>query len=124
VVSKRLTHDAFDSVSLGRITTILFRYCQPQAGRTAFIVPAEDGKPFVPAARRFFEDPPVRSCIEQPFVFTKSVRRATGLERMFDRRENRLRRQFGAAFGAAARKHKAAGFCRHAGTETMGTCAF
>lgn len=103
---------------------MLFRYCQPEPGCTAFVVPAEDGKPFVPAARRFFEDPAVGGGIKQPFVFTKSVRRATSQGWMFDRRENRLRRQFGAALGAAARKYKAAGFCCHAGTETMGACAF
>jgi len=124
VVSKRLPHEALDPVSLRRFATVLFCYRQPEPARAAFVLPAEDGKPFVPAARGFFEDPPVSGGAEQPFVFTKSVRRAASQAWMFDRRENRLRRQSGAALGAAARKHEAAGFCRHAGTETMGACAF
>ena len=34
-----------------------------------------------------------------------------------------LRRQLGAAFGAAALQHEAPGFGRHASTETVGACA-
>ena len=124
MVSKRLTHDALDSVALGCVAAVLFGNRESEPRRFAFIIPAQDGKPFVPAARGFFEDVAVGGRIEQPLVFTKSVQRAASQAWMFDRRENRLRRQFGAALGAAACKHKSAGLCRHAGTETMGARAF
>ena len=124
VLPKRLTDYALDPVSLCCCPAMLFRDCQAETTRPAVVLPAQHGKPFVPAACRILKYAPVCRRIEQPFVFTKSVWRAAGQCWVCDRRADRLGRQFGAAFCAATRQHQATALCRHAGTETMGTCAF
>jgi hypothetical protein len=52
---------------------MLFRYCQAETAGLAIVLPAQDGKPFVPASRCIFENPPVCRRIEQAFFFSKSV---------------------------------------------------
>lgn len=123
VMSKRLADNALDPVSCCCCPAMLFRYCQAKAACRVVIVVAKNRKPFVAAARRIFEYPPIGRSINQPLIFAKTVLRAANQRWIFRRRENRLRRQCGTALGTAARKHEAAAFCRHAGTETMGACA-
>ena len=79
-------------------------------------------KPFVPAARGFFEHAAERFGIEQPVLFLEPVNGAAcqlwgaaGSDRL-------LGREFGAAFRATTLQHEAPGFCRHAGTKTVCAC--
>ena len=123
MMSKRLSDNASYSVSLMCCTAIFLRYCEAKAYRALIVIPAQNGKPFVPAACCFFERPAVCRSVLQPFIFTKSVRRAASLWGVFDRRGNRLRRQFGAALSAAALDNKATAFCSHARTEAVSACA-
>ena len=109
---------------------MLFGDCQTEARGLVAILPAQHGKPFVPAARRFFEHALVGRSIEQTVVFVKPIWRAADQFWMFVRRRNgrpgavfSLRRQLGAALGAAPLENEAAGFGSHAGTKTVCACA-
>ena len=74
MVPKRLSDNALDSVSVCCRPAVLFRDGEAQSRLTALVVPAQNRKPFVSAARGFFEHPPIRRSIQQPLVFTKAVR--------------------------------------------------
>jgi len=104
--------------------------CQTETRDLVAILPAQHGKPFVPAARRFFEHALVGRSIEQAVVFVKPIWRAADQFWMFVRRRNgrpgavfSLRRQLGAALGAAPFENEAAGFRSHAGAKTVRACA-
>ena len=130
VQSKRLPDNPLDSVSRCCRPTMLLGDCQTEARGLVVILPAQHGKPFVPAARRFFEHALVGRSIEQAVVFVKPIWRAADQFSMFVRRRNgrpgavfSLRRQLGAALGAAPFENEAAGFRSHAGTKAMCACA-
>jgi hypothetical protein len=73
VLSKRFPDNALDSVSAGCLPTILFRNCEAQPRDVCVIRPAKYGKPFVPAARRFFEHAAECSSIQEPVLFLVPV---------------------------------------------------
>lgn len=73
VLSKRLPDDAFYSIPAGCLPAMLLRYREAQPGDIEVVLPGEYGKPFVPAARSFFEHAAERIGIEQPVVFLEPV---------------------------------------------------
>ena len=64
--------------------------CQTEARALAVVVPAQHGKPFVPAACCFFEHALVSRSIEQTVVFVKPIWRAADQFSMFVRRRSGL----------------------------------
>ncbi len=64
VLPKRLPDNAFDPVSACGLPAVLFRYRKTQPRDVRVILPAKYRKPFVPAARRFFEHAPERRGIK------------------------------------------------------------
>jgi len=62
--------------------------CQTEARGLAVIVSAQHGKPFVLAARCFFEHALVGRSIEQAVIFVKPIWRAADQFSMFVRRRN------------------------------------
>ena len=88
VQSKRLPDNPLDSVSRCCCPTMLFGDCQTEARDLVAILPAQHGKPFVPAARRFFEHALVGRSIKQAVVFVKPIWRAADQFSMFFRRRN------------------------------------
>ncbi len=88
VQSKRLPNNPLDSVSRCCRPTMLLGDCQTEARGLIAILPAQHGKPFVPAARRFFEYALVGRSIEQAVVFVKPIWRAADQFWMFVRRRN------------------------------------
>ena len=73
VLSKRFPDNALDSVSAGCLPAILFRNCEAQPRYFCVVRPAKYGKPFVPAARRFFEHAAECSSIQEPVFFLEPV---------------------------------------------------
>jgi len=73
VLPKRLSDNAFDSVSAGCLPTIFFRNSEAQPRDVCVIRPAKYGKPFIPAARRFFEHAAECSSIQEPVFFLEPV---------------------------------------------------
>jgi len=64
VVPKRFPDNPLDSVSRCCRPAMLFGDCQTEARYPAAVFPAKHGKPFVFAARRFFEHAAVSRSIE------------------------------------------------------------
>jgi hypothetical protein len=55
VLSKRLPDDPFYSIPAGRMPAVLLGYRQAEPGGITTVLPGQYRKPFVPAARGFFE---------------------------------------------------------------------
>jgi len=56
VLSERLPDDSLDPVPAGCVPAVLPGDSESEACNVLVIVPAQYGKPFVPASGRFFED--------------------------------------------------------------------
>ena len=76
MLPKRLSDNALDSVSAGRLPAVFFRDCQTKSGNILLIVSAQHRKLFITTARRFFEHAPEGRGVEQPVFFLKPVVRA------------------------------------------------
>jgi hypothetical protein len=74
MVPKRLSDNAFYSVSARCGMAVLFRDGKAQTRFTAIVMPAQNGKPFVSAAGSFFEHAPVSRSVQHPIILAKSVR--------------------------------------------------
>ncbi len=121
VLPERLPDDTFYPVSAGCLPAVFFRDRQTESRGLPVILPAKYRKPFVAAARGFFEHAAEGRRIEKPVVFFEPVDRAASqLEKGLLPRG--LRRELGAAFGTAALQNEAPGFRRHTGTKTVSAC--
>ncbi len=73
MLSEGLPNNPFEPIALACLFTLLLRNRESEAGSLDFVLAAQHGKPFVAAARGFFEHATERCSIQQPAVFRKPV---------------------------------------------------
>ena len=125
MLSERLPDNALDSVSAGCLSTVFLGNGQTESGPVHLVFSVQHRKPFIPAARCFFEHACKSGRIKQPVFFLEPVQRAASQESGVWRwrLSQQSGRELSAAFGAAPLQNKASGFGRHARTKTVCACA-
>jgi hypothetical protein len=80
VLPERFPDNALYSVSAGCLPAVLFRNRQAEPGNVCLVLSAKYRKPFVAAARCFFEHAPERRSVQEPVFFLEPVEGAASQE--------------------------------------------